>query len=179
MIHVPCSSLPFVALWVWMCARLLSCVWLFGTPWTIACQAPLSVEFSRQEYWSGLPFPTSRILPDSGSNLSLLNLLHWQGVLYSCAAWESLFNSKPSLDCRGTYPLGRSVLFQVSWRYHFRWTFVIIPFHIDFKLLFDCFSLKYSSLWITDLRLRYCTWVTYIPSNTSCDLHAQASPIFL
>ena len=102
-----------------------------------------------------------------------------RGVLYSCAAWESLFNSKPSLDCRGTYPLGRSVLFQVSWRYHFRWTFVIIPFHIDFKLLFDCFSLKYSSLWITDLRLRYCTWVTYIPSNTSCDLHAQASPIFL
>ena len=28
-----------------------------GTPWTVACQAPLSMEFSRQEYWSGLPFP--------------------------------------------------------------------------------------------------------------------------
>ena len=31
---------------------------LFATPWTVACQAPLSMEFSRQEYWNGLPFPT-------------------------------------------------------------------------------------------------------------------------
>ena len=35
----------------------LSHVWLFATPWTVACQAPLSMEFSGQEYWSGLPFP--------------------------------------------------------------------------------------------------------------------------
>ena len=42
------------------CAVLcvLSHVWLFATPWTRAHQAPLSMEFSRQEYWSGLPFPT-------------------------------------------------------------------------------------------------------------------------
>jgi len=33
-----------------------SCVWLFATPWTVASQAPLFMEFSRQEYWSGLPF---------------------------------------------------------------------------------------------------------------------------
>ena len=36
----------------------LGCVQLFATPWTRACQAPLSMEFSRQEYWSGLPFPS-------------------------------------------------------------------------------------------------------------------------
>ena len=36
---------------------VLSCVWLFLTPWTIARQAPLSMEFPRQEYWRGLPFP--------------------------------------------------------------------------------------------------------------------------
>ena len=36
----------------------------FATPWTVACQAPLSRGFSRQEYWSGLPFPPSRDLPD-------------------------------------------------------------------------------------------------------------------
>jgi len=36
------------------------------TPWTIACQAPLSMEFSRQEYWSGLPFPSPGDLPDPG-----------------------------------------------------------------------------------------------------------------
>ena len=34
------------------------------TPWTVACQAPLSMEFSRQEYWSGLPFPSPRDLPN-------------------------------------------------------------------------------------------------------------------
>ena len=36
----------------------------FVTPWTVACQAPLSMEFSRQEYGSGLPFPSPRDLPD-------------------------------------------------------------------------------------------------------------------
>ena len=43
---------------------VLSCGLLFVTPWTVACQAPPSVEFSRQEYWNGLPFPTLRDLPD-------------------------------------------------------------------------------------------------------------------
>ena len=36
------------------------------TPWTVACQAPLSMGFSRQEYWSGLPFPSPGDLPNSG-----------------------------------------------------------------------------------------------------------------
>ena len=45
---------------------------LFVTPWTVACQAPLSMRFSRQEYWSRLPFPSPGDLPDPGSNL------HWQ-----------------------------------------------------------------------------------------------------
>ena len=38
----------------------------FATPWTVACQAPLSMRFSRQEYWSGLPFPSPGDLPDPG-----------------------------------------------------------------------------------------------------------------
>ena len=41
-------------------------VQLLATPQTVACHAPLSVEFSRQEYWSGLPFPSPGDLPDSG-----------------------------------------------------------------------------------------------------------------
>ena len=45
---------------------VFNCVQLFVTPWPIACQAPLSMEFSRQEYWSGLPFPTPGNLPDRG-----------------------------------------------------------------------------------------------------------------
>ena len=36
----------------------------FATPWTVACQAPLSTGFPRQEYWRGLPFPSPRDLPD-------------------------------------------------------------------------------------------------------------------
>ena len=40
------------------CAWSLSCVQLFATPWTVACQAPLSMGFSGQEYWSGLPLPS-------------------------------------------------------------------------------------------------------------------------
>ena len=53
----------------WVCACVLSCfspVWVFATLWTEGCQAPLSMGFSRQEYWSGLPFPPPGDLPDSG-----------------------------------------------------------------------------------------------------------------
>ena len=46
--------------------KSLSRVHLFATPWTVAHQAPLSVGFSRQEYWSGLPFPSPGDLPDPG-----------------------------------------------------------------------------------------------------------------
>ena len=45
---------------------VLSRVWLFLTPWTVACQAPLSMRFSRQEHQGGLPFPPSGALPSSG-----------------------------------------------------------------------------------------------------------------
>ena len=38
-----------------------------ATPWTVACQAPLFMEFSRQEYWSGLPYPPPGDLPHSGN----------------------------------------------------------------------------------------------------------------
>ena len=46
--------------------NLLSCVRLVTTPWTVAHQAPPSMGFSRQEYWSGLPFPSPGDLPDPG-----------------------------------------------------------------------------------------------------------------
>ena len=45
---------------------MLNHVRLFATPWTVACQAPLSVGFSREEYWSGLPFLSPGDLPDPG-----------------------------------------------------------------------------------------------------------------
>ena len=45
---------------------MLSCVLLFATLWTVANQAPLSMVFSRQEYWSRLPFPSPGDLPNPG-----------------------------------------------------------------------------------------------------------------
>ena len=60
---------------------------LFATPWTIACQTPLSVGFSRQEYWSGLPFPSPGDLSHPGIKASLLcrqilyHLSHFLGSL--------------------------------------------------------------------------------------------------
>ena len=49
-----------------MCVCLFSRVQLFMTPWIAACQTPLSMEFSRQEYCSGLPLPSSGDLSDAG-----------------------------------------------------------------------------------------------------------------
>ena len=49
--------------------KSLSCVRLFATPWTVAPQAPPSMGFSRQEDWSGLPFPSPGDLPDPGIEL--------------------------------------------------------------------------------------------------------------
>ena len=57
MIHLSMVRVPTV------CAQSLSHIQLFLTPWTVAHQAPLSMEFSRQEYWSGLPFPSPGDLP--------------------------------------------------------------------------------------------------------------------
>ena len=59
-------------MYMWMCVHVLShfsSTWLFETLWTIACQAPLSREFSRQECWSGLPCPPPGDLPDPGIEL--------------------------------------------------------------------------------------------------------------
>ena len=55
---------------VLMCAQSLSHVWSFATPWTVASQAPLSVGFFRQEYWSGLPFPSPGGLPNPGIEIT-------------------------------------------------------------------------------------------------------------
>ena len=71
-------------------AQWLGRVQLFAVPWTVGCQAPLSMEFSRQKYCSGLAFPTLGDLPDPGIRPTfLLCLLHWQVVLYHCNTWET------------------------------------------------------------------------------------------
>ena len=90
----------------WPCAFVLSHVRLFAIQWTVACQAPLSVEFPRQQYWSRLPFPSPEDLPDPAitpvspalaGDFFFFN--HW-------ATWEAL-----------TLPSNYTPARNVSWSY--------------------------------------------------------------
>ena len=66
-----------------------SCVQLFATLWTVACQDPLSMEFSRQEYWNGLPFPPPGDLSDPGIHRQLpLLYSHVPGNVSTPAGWR-------------------------------------------------------------------------------------------
>ena len=111
--HPPLLSGPdFVTLHphhdVCVCAQPLSHVRLFVTPWTVACQALLSMEFSRHEYWSQLPFPSSGDLPDTGIK-PVSSTDRW--VLYHCAPWEALHYGNWTLL---NYTLPRGSMHQVS-----------------------------------------------------------------
>ena len=69
---------------------MLSHVQLFVVPWTIAQQALLSIEFSRQEYWSGLPFPIPQDLPDPGIEPMTLESPALAGRFFTTGAtWEA------------------------------------------------------------------------------------------
>ena len=71
-------------------------VWFFVTPWTVALQGPLSLGFTRQEYWSGLLCTPPGDLPDQASNLGLLRC-RW--ILYHCDTWEAKIR-RPNRDYR-------------------------------------------------------------------------------
>ena len=60
------STIPVLVLLLKVKVKLFSRVRLFATLWTVAYQALPSMDFSRQEYWSGLPFPSPGDLPDPG-----------------------------------------------------------------------------------------------------------------
>ena len=90
----------------WSEVKLLSCIRLFVTPWTVAYQAPWSMGFSRQEYWSGLPFPSPGNFPTQGLNPGLphcrqsLYCLSHQGSLQVAWCQNSLdipFTDKATL----------------------------------------------------------------------------------
>ena len=99
--HEPCKAAlvlparhPAWALLLWVLVGVaiqsLSLVQLLVTPQTVACQAPLSMGFPRQEYWGGLPFPSPGDLPDPGSKPgSNLGLLHWQAESLPLNHWAA------------------------------------------------------------------------------------------
>ena len=64
----------------------------FATLWTVACLAPVSMRFSRQEYWSEFHFLLQGIFPNERSNLCLLHLLHAGGFFTHWATWETPWN---------------------------------------------------------------------------------------
>ena len=67
-----------------------SYVQLFAAPWTVVRQAPLSMEFSRQEYWNGLPFPPPGDLPNPGTEpSSLLSPALAGGFFTASDTWEA------------------------------------------------------------------------------------------
>ena len=67
---------------------MLSHIQLSATTWNVALQAPLSLEFSRQEYWSGLPFPTPGNLPNPRIELTSPELM---GGLFTTASPEKAY----------------------------------------------------------------------------------------
>ena len=78
-----CFGIRVLYVLLYLCAQVLNHVWLFLTPWTAACQAPLSMEFSRQEHRSRLPFPTPGDLPNSGIQPESPTSPAWAGGFFT------------------------------------------------------------------------------------------------
>ena len=114
--QVFCIAGRFFTIWaakealslVCLCARSLSHVWLFVTLWTVACQAPLSMGLSREEYWSGLPWPPPGDLPDPGITAASLLCPALAGRFFTTSAtWEvplHWYSSSKYVMCIKTIP---------------------------------------------------------------------------
>ena len=109
-----------------MHTQLLSRVQFFATPWTITHQTLLTMEFSRQEYGRGLPFPPPGYLPDSGIEcISCVSCIGKQ-ILYYYATWEAHCYSN------GSQQITEVCLYL---------SFSEVPSHIDAKLCdMSCFD---------------------------------------
>ena len=88
-------AISFSNAWKWKVkVKSLSRVRLLATPWTAAHQAPPSMGFTRQEYWSGLPFPFPGNLPDSGIEPMFLASPALAGGFFTTCTWENQDNKK-------------------------------------------------------------------------------------
>ena len=93
------------------CAQSLSRVRLFGIPWNVALQAPLSMGFSRQEYWRRLPFPSPSDLPNPGIEPGLL---HCRQMLYHLSH-QSRFDSGYRMLGAGALGRPRGMVWGGKW----------------------------------------------------------------
>ena len=84
--------------WVLYMQSRFNCVQFFATPWTVACWAPLSLGFSRQRYWSGLPFPHPGDLPDPGIEpVSLMSPVLSGGFFTTSTIWKALLGLRQTI----------------------------------------------------------------------------------
>ena len=106
-------------------------IWLFVTPWTVAHQDPLSMGFSRQEYWSGLPCPPPGDLPNSGTEpVSLMSPVLAYRFFTTSTTWEVCIHMS---DCQSWF------LKNISWH---KW----IKIFLVASSLYNSFSLFRSNL---------------------------------
>ena len=90
-------------------------VWLFVTPWTVAHQASLSMGFSKQEYWSGLPSPSPGNLPNPGIELASFSSPALAGGFFTTiATWEACYLAYRRSELENTQRESRPWSFMVS-----------------------------------------------------------------
>ena len=95
-------AISFSSVWKWKVkVKSLSRVWLLATPWTVAHQVPLSMGFSRQEYWSGVPLPYPYRPLNRRIGSRCYKALSLGGVCYTTLLWQQLDNT-PYIVWRGT-----------------------------------------------------------------------------
>ena len=143
-----------------MCAQLLSCVWLFATLWTGAHQVPLSMEFSSQEYGSGLPFTSPEDL--HSPNPCLLQLLDWQVDSFSIeppgkplSCWEPGIISDLLLS-----KVSFLILFLLSGENEFCFFFSLK----QYKSSRGCISLV-PAFNFGDIIMSWCPWILFSSSS--------------
>ena len=99
--------------------KSLSRVWLFVTSWTVAHQAPPSMEFSRQEYWSRLPFPSPGDLPDPGIKPGS-PALQADALPYEPPGKPNLHPKRSWSQLSGLLPVWSTIAFWIPWN-HYIW----------------------------------------------------------
>ena len=136
-------------------------VQLFGTPWPVACPTPLSMGFSRQEYWSGLPFPSPGNLPDPGIKPTSPFSCIGRQILYHCATWEVQFPVALRIKCKHIHMVSEALLLFISWNSSFSILLTALQPH------WPCFrSLNHVKLFMTSH-----SWLVAFLSEYSPYLH--------
>ena len=103
--------------------------WYFVTLWTVAHQALLAIGFFRQEYWSGLPLPSLRDLPNPETELGLLCLLHWRvgSLPLEPTGNSNSFDSMTQFqDFHFLWGNGESTEWENVWKYHWSIKYTVV-----------------------------------------------------